>query len=225
MTQSPTLVEAVADHLESRLLDLHVGIPARVTAYDASTQKISAQPTIRRAYLDEAGDRQLEDMPVVEDVPVMFPGSGKENGMTFPIAVGDTVWLEFSEASLAQWLRIGGTKTDPLDDRKHALSDAVANPGLNPFSDPIPNVPTDAVVIRAANEVRVGGSSASQHTLYAEIYRNAEDTLLGVLAATLNTIAAATSPPTSAAATAFQNALTSFQSAASTYLTQKVKVL
>jgi hypothetical protein len=56
--------------------------------------------------------------------------------LVVPVEVGDTGLLVFADDSLDIWLSKGGL-VDPLDDRHHALSDAVFIPGLRPFSNPI----------------------------------------------------------------------------------------
>lgn len=56
--------------------------------------------------------------------------------LVVPVAVGTTGLLVFCDDSLDVWLSKGGL-VDPLDDRHHALSDAVFIPGLRPFSNPV----------------------------------------------------------------------------------------
>jgi len=72
-------------------------------------------------------------MPVVPDVPVVWPRSGGAQ-MTMPVRRGDTVLLVFTDRSIDRWLAQGGNVT-PDDRRQHDLSDAVAVPGLVPFAD------------------------------------------------------------------------------------------
>jgi hypothetical protein len=72
---------------------------------------------------------------------VQFPGSGGYR-ITFPVAVGDTGLIVFSEASLDKWLVSGGT-VDPADDRRHDLTDAVFLPGLRDFGHALASAPTD----------------------------------------------------------------------------------
>jgi len=190
MTQDPSLAQALSDAFEARLLDLHVSTVCRVTAYDAATQRVSVQGVNQRAYIDEAGDRQVENLPVFQDVPVGFCGTASDN-MTWPIAVGDTCQVVFSEQSIAAWLRRGGGPIDPQDDRKHSLSDGIAWFGVRDFSHPIANVPTNAVVITAKNQLRLGGYAASQ----AVVVQSALGDFMTALQNAINT-ATAVSPQT-----------------------------
>jgi hypothetical protein len=140
--------------MDSRLGEVNVSIPARVESYNPTTGRISAQPLIPRAYTDEEGNRQLEDLPVVNEIPIQFPGSGGAR-VKFPISVGDTVLLLFSQASLDKWL-VTGTRVDPGDDRRHALTDAVAITGLlHRLTDADPQIE-----FTSGGEIHAGGASA-----------------------------------------------------------------
>jgi hypothetical protein len=135
--------------LRTQLAEVHVALPGRVVSYDSAKQSADVQPLIRQPFENEEGDRQVDSLPIVTHVPVVFPGAGPIS-MTWPIPAGTTGLLVFSEASLDKWLNEGG-EVDPLDDRRHALTDGVFIPGLRPFSDPVPpaGVHGTAVVISA----------------------------------------------------------------------------
>lgn len=159
MNQTPTLPELIKLIIESQLVDLHVSLPARVESYDSAKQKVSVKPLLKRGYLSEEGQRLVEGLPVINEVPVAFQSAG-DFGVTFPLKAGDTVLLIFSEASLDKWLALGG-EVDPGDDRHHTLSDAIAVPGLRPFNKPNSQVADDALVVHAP-EVRLGSKDADE---------------------------------------------------------------
>jgi hypothetical protein len=104
--------------------------------------------------VDETGQRTAEPLPIVVDVPVLMPAAGGIR-IRLPIQVGDAVLLVFASSSLDRWLLHGGV-TDPGDDRRHDLSDAVALPGLFDFA----HVKDAAVQIEFTDDGRilVGGS-------------------------------------------------------------------
>ena len=77
-------------------------------------------------------------MPVIPCVPVVFPAAGGFS-VTFPVNVGDTVLLVFASQSLDNWLFSDGHDTDPDDPRRHGLTDAIALPGLRPFTQALPS--------------------------------------------------------------------------------------
>lgn len=140
-TRNTTLQDLLARFRESLLADLHTSLPGKVVRYDAATQKADVQPLIKERYADENGAAQSRDLPVIPAVPVQFPGSGGYR-ITFPVTVGDTGLIVFSEASLDKWLVSGGT-VDPADDRRHDLTDAVFLPGLRDFGHALASAPTD----------------------------------------------------------------------------------
>ena len=129
--------------------EVYTALPGRVEAYDQAEQKASVQPLLRRAYVNDEDVRVVETLPVIHGVPVMFQSAG-ECSMSFPVRKGTSVLLLFAHGSLDRWLSKGGL-VDPEDDRKHDLNDAVAIPGLRPFSDPIPadGLHDTAMVLRA----------------------------------------------------------------------------
>lgn len=172
---TPTLRALVSAAIEDATADIYTSFPARVESYDATKQRCSVQPLVHRVYEDEAGGRRSERLPVLTDVPVEFPGAGKWR-LTFPIARGDTVWVECSSVSLDLWLQRGG-EVDPEDPRHHALSDAVARPGVRDFAHALTGVSTSSMVLGNGDvsveitdsEVHAGGSTkvALESTLSA----------------------------------------------------------
>jgi hypothetical protein len=145
MSETPTLAGVIRSHIAAQLDELHVALPARVESYDASRQAVSVQPLIRHAYRDESAERQVESLPMINDVPVVFPGAAGYR-VTFPIAAGDTVLLVIASASIDKWLKHGG-EGDPLLDHRHRLRDAIAIPGLRSFADALSDAPTDKMTI------------------------------------------------------------------------------
>lgn len=134
MSRNPTLAAVLNDFKASMFADMRVAVPARVERYDAATQLIDAKPLLRDTFTTEEGEREIVSLPVITNVPVVFPGAGGFR-LTFPVAVGDTVLLVFADRSIDTWLAQGG-EVSPTDERHHHLSDAIAIPGLHPNSAP-----------------------------------------------------------------------------------------
>lgn len=128
--RTPTLAALLNRFKAQAFADLRVSMPARVEKYDDATQLADVQPLLKDSYVDEDGERQIARLPVVTNVPVVFPGGGGMR-ITFPVRAGDTVLLVFSDRSIDSWLAQGG-EASPEDERRHHLSDAVAIPGLHP---------------------------------------------------------------------------------------------
>lgn len=185
-TQTPSLAQLLVEHVAESLADLHTALPARVETYDASTQMCSAQPLVKRRHVAEDGTVTTESHPVIPMVPVMFMSAGAYS-ITFPIAKGDTVLLIVASTSLDRWLQ-SGREVDPADDRHHAITDAVAYPGLRSKRDALSGVPSDAMVLTGPT-VRIGSSSASDPAV-GQSALDAFKTIAGTVTDTAGAIAA-----------------------------------
>jgi len=150
-TRNPGLDDVINEALEEALSELYVALPGVVQAYDPAAQKASVQPVARVAHRDEDGKRVVQALPVVNGVPVVFPGGGGFS-VTFPIQAGDTVLLIFSGASLDKWKAGaggtgGGGTIDPDFYSRHPIGDAIAIPGLRNFAAARATAPTDHVFV------------------------------------------------------------------------------
>ena len=132
-----TLNDAILAAVDGRLGNLHACLPGRVEKYDYKTQKADVKPLVKRPYADGA-----KPLPVISSVPVVWPRGG-DASLTFPLGKGDGVLLVFAERSIETWLAASkGTDADPGEPRRFDLSDAIAIPGLNPFT--VPGLAEDA---------------------------------------------------------------------------------
>ncbi len=157
---APTLPQLLEAAVRSGAAGTYHTLPAAVVSYDPTTQRCSAQIQIHGSKPTEAG-RVAERDPVVENVPVQFPGAGPYS-ITWPLAIGDTGTLHFTSRDSGRWL-VGGKEGPPASDRRHHPSaGAVFVPGLRPFTDPIAStgVTEDDAMVLAAPELRLGSSSA-----------------------------------------------------------------
>lgn len=171
--QNYTLASVISNGVQRALDDVHTCFPARVVRYDAGQQQVDVLPLVQRIYYDENGERQTDTPPVICNVPVVFPGAGAFS-ITWPINAddqnGDTVLVHCAEVSLDLWLSQDGNDLDPQDERRFALSDAVAVPGLRSFQNAIANVPTDKACVGSpgglalyidGSKIRIGDSDDS----------------------------------------------------------------
>lgn len=234
-TQTPSLRNLLRSALDSRLEDVWVCMPGRIESYDATKQRATVQPLVKRRYVDELGDTVAERLPSIAEVPVVFAGGGGFR-TTYPVAAGDTCEIRFASCSLDRWLAIGG-EIDPEDDRRHNLSDAIAYVGLRDFAHPYASAPTDcmttgrdggAVIEYRTSDIRVGGTGGEQPTIKATSYRAAEDTFFAAVAAFAAALATNGAGPIAAplvaAAAAVASPFTAFNAAAATYLSTIAKV-
>lgn len=158
---TPELVQVLREAADARVALVHTGTPGKIVAYDHTTQKATVQPIPRGAYRDDDGEVRRYDFPAIANVPVMFP-SASGYAITFPITIGDHGWLEFGERSIDEWLATGEGTTEPLDLRRHDLSDAVFYPGTRSFANAIAAAGIDvaALVVEGAN-IKLGSSAAT----------------------------------------------------------------
>lgn len=153
-TRSPTMEEVLRTAIEYFLEDTHVALPGRVEVYDASKQKVDVKPLIKRRIGTEEGEELLEELPIITDVPVIFPRSSTFF-ITFPIAAGDHVMLVFNERSIDKFVAGQGEDTDPDDFRMHDLSDAVAYPGFYPDVKALTDADSENMVLGLTNGVQI----------------------------------------------------------------------
>jgi hypothetical protein len=141
----PTDADEVVAYVEDALRRVNTALPGKIDSYDPSSGKASVQPLLREKY----ADGQVLDLPIIPNVPLVFPRTAAAS-ITLPVARGDGVLLLFCQRSMDTWLSSGGI-ANPDDIRMHSLSDAIAIPGLVPFS--IGGTGDTDLVIRRGNAV------------------------------------------------------------------------
>jgi hypothetical protein len=157
MAREPSLPEVLTAAIDARLLDLHTCLPGRVQGYNPATQTADVVPVVKRAVATSDGSTKHEDLPVIHNVPVVFPRGGGCS-IQFPLSAGDHVWLMFSEAAMAHW-RSTGQISAPGDLRRHDLSYPVALPGIGPMTQPLTPIVGNEMVLDGA-AIRLGGLTA-----------------------------------------------------------------
>lgn len=159
MTRTPRLETVVDTVVENRLAAVHTCMPGRVVSFDGDRNAISVQPLLRDSYIDDDGVNQSESLPVISDVPVVYPrGGGGSFSIMFPLGAGDLVTLIFSEKSMDRWLSGDGSEVTPADLRKHQLSDAYAVPGGYPFQEAVSPVGDKVVFTYGSTSIHISDS-------------------------------------------------------------------
>lgn len=133
MNRIPSLSELLKQAIENRLLDVHTALIARVESYDCKNQQVNVSPVLKRTIKSLNGQNIIEQLPMLCDVPVLFPRAGGYF-ISFPIQPGDFVQLVFNESSIDEWL-IGDAGL--AHNERFTLHGAVAIPGVYPESKPI----------------------------------------------------------------------------------------
>lgn len=159
---NPSLSDVLDVALEGALADVHTAMPGTIVSYDAGSRRASVQPLLQRAYFDEDGNRQVERYPILPSVPVVMPGNSSV-GLVWTVKPGDRVLIVFAEASLNQWLA-QDSEGDPLDERRHSLSDGVAIAGLG-SSGTITDDVGDALVLHG-DDIKLGSKDADKQAAH-----------------------------------------------------------
>lgn len=152
----PSAGGAIRNIVERMLRQVNTAIPARVESFDRVRKTVSAQPLIPVTFKDESGARQVANLPIIASVPVLYGGGGGCK-IQFPLAKGDTVLLIVAQASLDKWFTTGRI-VDPVDPRRHALTDAIALPGLQSGDDAEGDPVHETAMTIDAPEIHAGGT-------------------------------------------------------------------
>lgn len=125
---------------------LRVSLPGIIESYDPIANTCTVQPALKGQTADELGNYTSAPMPLLVDVPVVFPRGGGCS-ITFPVKAGDECLVVFSDRCIDFWWQSGGVQ-EPVDPRQHDLSDAFAFVG--PMSQPnvISNISTATLQMR-----------------------------------------------------------------------------
>lgn len=122
------LTELIRRALESRAAEQFIAMPGIVVSYDAATKTAKIQPAIRRVLPDEDGNLGTEDLPILENVRVMFPACAHFS-VHFTLEPGDGVELRWQQSSTAEYRQTGKVST-PGDLRVSGIGSPVAYPGF-----------------------------------------------------------------------------------------------
>lgn len=134
-----SLPQVLEDFFNYKTSTLYTAIPCRVVTVKSSLedQRVDVQPLPK----NRLRDGTTKDSATIPNVPVIFPSSSKSS-ITFPVDVGDTVLCVFSQKSLDSFKASNSAETySPVDSRRFDIRDAIAIPGLFPFSQS-PNNPS-----------------------------------------------------------------------------------
>jgi hypothetical protein len=164
----PSPTGNLSEAARAAVAGVNVALPATVVSFDAETQTVSIQvvPCFRRKV---GGQVSCYQPPQLHAVPVLFPGAGDYSD-TWPLAAGDTGIALFCDRSLDEWKSTAAASTEPQDQRRHNITDAVFLPAGRSPADPIPADGIDAAarVIRAPL-LKLGSASATDYVALASL--------------------------------------------------------
>ncbi|WP_298998178.1 Gp138 family membrane-puncturing spike protein [uncultured Desulfovibrio sp.] len=133
--------------LEGHQAQMWTALPGIVAGFDPVAMTVSVQPAVQGSVRDERGKSSNVQMPLLVDVPVVFPCGGGFS-LTYPIKLGDEALVVFASRCIDGWWQ-GGESTPPPSGRMHDLSDGMAIIGPRSQATKLdPPVDTDNVQLR-----------------------------------------------------------------------------
>ncbi|WP_400258171.1 Gp138 family membrane-puncturing spike protein [Serratia nevei] len=126
---------------------MRVSIPGIIQSFDADTVTCVVLPAVKGYEPESAGGGNSASLPLLVDVPVMFPRGGGVT-LTFPIKSGDECLLVFADRSIDFWWQSGGVQESAAE-RMHHLSDALAIVGPQSQAQKISGISTSAAQFRS----------------------------------------------------------------------------
>ena len=129
--------------MRQTIKELFISIPGLVQGYDAATRRCRVQPAVDVMLTDGSTLEQ----PVLDDIPVLFPGGG---GFVchFPLAEGDAVMLLFSQRGI-DGFKLDYGRHDPERDVICSVKDAVAIPCFGAREPTLPAAAAGGIVLSA----------------------------------------------------------------------------
>lgn len=127
LERSPELTALILLMQQSGMSELWTALPCILDSFNPDLQTCTAQPAVQVSFKQPGGDIVWVDIPLLVDVPVIFPGGGGST-LTFPMASGDELLVVFSSMCIDSWWYSGGYGNRPPDLRLHDLSDGFAIP-------------------------------------------------------------------------------------------------
>lgn len=119
--------EAMRAALDGRQATIWTAMPGIVQSVDFDAMTCEVQPSIQGTVQDEMGNVTSVDLPLLVDVPIVFPSAGGFI-ITLPLKSGDEVLVVFGSRCIDAWWQSGGIQR-PMEARMHDLSDGFAIPG------------------------------------------------------------------------------------------------
>lgn len=136
MSDEVGLGELITQYIDYKQEGVNTAIPAIILAVKEEGRQllVDVQPSV--SIVAEGG--VVVAQASILNVPMQQPASSVA-GMVFPVAVGDTVLLVFSQRAIDTWKYGSGSPTAPSDARKFNRKDCVAIPCIFPTSKSVAN--------------------------------------------------------------------------------------
>ncbi|HIE8707451.1 TPA: Gp138 family membrane-puncturing spike protein [Klebsiella pneumoniae] len=138
--------QADAQLAQAIMSAMRVSMPGIIQSFDPDAVTAVVQPAIKGAEQDESGAELSVNLPLLVDVPVIFPRGGGCT-LTFPVKAGDECLVIFADRCIDFWWQSGGIQ-EPVDERMHDLSDAFCIVGPQSQAKKIGGISTTSAQLR-----------------------------------------------------------------------------
>ena len=169
---------------QTELLKTYVSMPGIVQSFDAEALTVVVQTAIQGKQELEDGTVQAVNLPLLQDVPVVFPHAGGCS-ITFPVKQGDECLVVFADRCIDAWWQLGGVQPQ-LCGRYHSLSDGFAILGAWSQATKIGQVSTERIEIRSDDREAYISIHPGTHDIELTTSGKVDATIAGTLTATVS---------------------------------------
>lgn len=155
--------------LENLSSTMRVSIPGIIHDFDPGTQTVTVQCAVREKIIDDRLELHWVDLPLLLDVPIVFPRAGGFV-LTLPINAGDECLIIFADMCIDAWFSNGGIQNQ-IEKRRHDLSDAFAILGAWSQPKKLSNYSTTAAQLRTDDGSAYISLSAGEINLVAPVVK------------------------------------------------------
>ena len=193
MSGHGVLLQLINQAIEESSSALRVCMPGRIEKYDPETMLANIQPLLKIKFYGRT-DSQL--LPIINNVPICHTRTGTAL-IRLPVALGDIVTIVFADRSIESWISGNGEARDPLDTRKHHITDAFAFLGGYPqgLKQTANNKNALEIVVKSGTKLTIGNGEEELLQLAHNAFTGLK-TLTEQLAQTLADIQLITHPYT-----------------------------
>lgn len=138
------LLEVLRHTISSQL---RVALPGIIQSFNPDAVTCVVQPALKGQLSDTQGKSHSVTLPLLVDVPVIFPRGGGVT-LTFPVSAGDECLVVFGDRCIDFWWQNGGVQ-ETIDPRQHDLSDAFAFVGPQSQAKKISGISLHAAQLRS----------------------------------------------------------------------------
>lgn len=194
--RSPNLNQVIEHTLAAVLRNTHTSMPGEILKYDKAKQVVDVRPLLPLAVELEDGTIRYDEIAVLSNVRVGFPGGGGFR-LAFPLKKGDEVAIFFAEASIDLWQKSGGVQRPPSSRRRFHLSDAFVLPALKVWQGASSSAATlgsdtGPQIVMRDDSIEFGArddSPATEAMVLGSTYLGNEGTMLDQVSSALGSIA------------------------------------